>query len=209
MAKVILDVGTVRGATSVLFPIGHDKAEVKSSRRKERPSDLDVVATGQLIESLILFDEVLVPDLDGRNESISALVRPLGEAVSLLPVSASIAEDIKASAREWLAYIPNLSDMTTLAPGSDVLQSTPWWMPFSVERRGEIPIWTTGSTDYLVLHAFGVRRKYSDEVRAFLDLARSDRMSHRKIDKAARGRGQLEKALSRRGLPKMPGTRGT
>jgi hypothetical protein len=151
MGTVILDAGTIRTAAAVLDP---DRA----AGEPLGPRDVQVATVGQLVEALVLFEEIAVPEIDGPHGRIPHLVRGVGEAVVPLPVPEEVTREIKRAASGWLASHPRLSDLVQLVDGAVV--------EFTQGSAG-------GSVEYTVLEAFGVRDKYSPHVRAFLELGRS------------------------------------
>lgn len=105
MGKVALDVATLRSASRLLFPEGQradDGAYV----------DLDVAALGQLIEAIILFDEVIVPDL-GHQLDVPAIAERFGVVVSAHPVEPDVAGAVMDASRKWIGRNPDL-DLTSL-----------------------------------------------------------------------------------------------
>ncbi|MFG2550710.1 hypothetical protein [Streptomyces sp. NPDC048581] len=134
-----LDVATIRAATSVLFPDG-------PREDNGRFADLDIAALGQVIEGLVLFNEVLVPDL-GHRLDVPAAGGLFGPAVHVPAIERHIAETIAEESRQWINSGPetNVESLIQLV-------------------GGEPRIGATSSSNLLVLEAIGVRDRYNSPV---------------------------------------------
>ncbi|WP_143681772.1 hypothetical protein [Actinacidiphila glaucinigra] len=80
--------------------------------------DLDIAALGQVVEGLVLFDEVLIPDL-GHRLNVPAAGGLFGSAVNVPAIEPDIAEAVKEQSRQWLSAGPetNLDSLVELVGG--------------------------------------------------------------------------------------------
>jgi hypothetical protein len=138
-----MDVATIRAAAGVLFPEG-------PRGDNGRFVDLDIAALGQVVEGLVLFDEVLIPDL-GHRLDVPAAGGLFGSAVSVPAIEPDIAEAVKEQSRQWLSAGPetNLDSLVELVGGV----------------RDVRHIGSVGASGYYeVLEVIGVRDRYNSPV---------------------------------------------
>lgn len=106
LAKIALDVATIRSAGRLLHREG-------SRDDHGQFADLDIAALGQLIEAIVLFDEVIVPDI-GHQLDVPELVAPFGAAVSYQPVHTDVVSNLAEESRQWMSRSKGL-DVATLS----------------------------------------------------------------------------------------------
>ena len=154
MAKIALDVATMRSADRILHPVGPREDDGQFA-------DLDIAALGQLIEAIVLFDEVVVPDL-GHRVDVPELAARFGTAVAYQPVHTAVVSDVTVESRSWLRWNPDL-DMTTL---SQLIGVNP-------RLRTESYAYDSSSGYTILLASIGARDKYSPSVVEWLKQART------------------------------------
>jgi len=138
MGSVILDVATIRSACR-FFRLPDDPPDDTDSLR-----DLHIAALGSLLESLVLFDEILVPDLG--HQLLAHLLQEAGPAVKVLAIDPQRTCAIEAKAREWLRRWRNIENFIRVLGGHPL---------YSLAGS---------STEYLLLQAIGTKGKYDSQV---------------------------------------------
>lgn len=173
-SEVVLDVGTINTARALLDP----------GRPPGPPgpySDFDVSCAAQVLESIILFDSIDVPDIDGtRHEYIADQVEALGDALRASSVTSEEVARSQEQCKQWLA------DKTSVHA-----------LMYTIGRKPEYVWASTSSSKYQYLAAFGVNEKYSSR------LPLIDEAMYRQTTRGGRGwRGKtLWEALASVGLP--------
>jgi hypothetical protein len=138
MAGIILDVATIRSARRLL-------CQGESRHDEGRFVDLDITAVGTVVESIIMFDKVLVPNL-GHQLNLPELLLPFGEAVTKLDIKHWQLDAVTEAAANWIKACSNIENFIRLLGGH----------PLYI-LDGDTYI-------YLLLQAIGVKSKYESEV---------------------------------------------
>jgi hypothetical protein len=148
MATVATDVATIRAATGVLFPEGPREDD-------GRFVDLDIAALGQVVEALVLFDKVLVPDL-GHRLDVPEIGGLFGPAISVPAVEPDTAVTIVEESRHWIDSGPetDIESLIQLVGGNPRINHE------------------SGSENFLVLEAIGVRDRYNSAIMDWIRAAR-------------------------------------
>ena len=100
--------------------------------------DLDLAALGNVVEAIVLFDDILVPDLG--HSDLAALLQPFGPAIRIWSVSTAARKSIATQARRWMASWNNIDAFIRVLGAS----------PLYANVGG-------GTFWYLVLEAVGAR----------------------------------------------------
>jgi hypothetical protein len=155
LAKIALDVATIRAAGRLLHPEGPRDDDGQFA-------DLDVAALGQLIEAIVLFDEVIVPDL-GHRLDVPELVARFGTAVTYQAVHSAVMNDIAGDSQDWLHRSWELDALTV----TRLVGVNP---SFRMEPGGG----GDSSGGYAILLAsIGARDKYSRSVVEWIEESRT------------------------------------
>ncbi len=105
MPGVVVDAGTV-GAV--------DRLLGASDRLDEGEFiDLDIAALSTVVDALVWFDQVFVPDL-GHQRALQPVVRRLGDLVSVVEVPAGTGATILQEARGWTKAWPHVENFIEL-----------------------------------------------------------------------------------------------
>lgn len=97
MNDVLIDFGTLRAARNTInFP------------RREGPTDAEIISLGSLLESILLFDKSVLPNVSHR--SSSDLIEFGGCAIELREIDPAIADDVEANATKWISDYEDIDE---------------------------------------------------------------------------------------------------
>lgn len=163
MAKIALDVATIRSAGALLYPEGPRDDDGQFA-------DLDIAALGQLVEAIVLFDEVIVPDL-GHRLALPELVARFGAAVSYQPVHTAVVSNISVESMRWMTRLGQGGELDAVSVSQLIGVNPRFRMEYHADD--DYP-YDSGSSGYLVLLAsIGAHDKYSPSVVEWLKDART------------------------------------
>src|SRR4051794_35720786 len=107
MVSVVLDMATAGAASKLLDP-------EKPIPPRDKFSDIDIAAASQLLEALILFDGIILPDL-GNQRDVREVAAPLGTAIIPVDVEYNERERLAKAVRDWLGSNARLADLVRAA----------------------------------------------------------------------------------------------
>ncbi|MGW4841422.1 hypothetical protein [Nocardia brasiliensis] len=145
-------------------------------------SDFDICSAAQVLESIVLFDRIQVPDIDGaRHTELLEITEALGDSLEVGEVPDLERTEAVQNSKDWLSKIPDAVSL--------------------IEVIGGTHTYSTESVTQLILRAYGVEDKYSTELRELMvTLGLRDTVNqHRSA--ALRYAEPLKRALEAIGLP--------
>ena len=118
MSKIMLDTASLKAAKKVLQP------------EAARPTpgaagDQGLVALSSLVEAIVLFDQISVPNLG--HQKFAETLAGLGEALQPLPLDDHYRDGIASAATRWLESWPDLEDHIRLLGSHSLGKSFELW----------------------------------------------------------------------------------